>query len=60
VWRGAGRSAADAAGADPADNWLDTCGHEFGAMCWRWIRAVEHPQPTTRVVKLDQLKTDRR
>jgi hypothetical protein len=48
------------ADADPTDNWLDTCGHEFGAMCWRWIRAKEHPQPTTRVVKLDQLKTDRR
>jgi len=47
------------ADADPTDNWLDTCGHEFGAMCWRWIRAKAHPQPATRVVKLDHLKTDR-
>ena len=37
-------------------NWLDTCGHSEGAMCWRWIRAVEHPQPATRVVPLSELK----
>lgn len=42
--------------SDETDNWLDTCGHAFGTMCWRWIRAKEHPQPSTRVVKLDQLK----
>jgi hypothetical protein len=36
-------------------NWLDTCGHDRGAMCWRWIRAAEHPQPRTRVVKVDAL-----
>ena len=36
-------------------NWLDTCGHDFGTMCWRWIKAAEHPQPKTRVVKLAEL-----
>jgi hypothetical protein len=43
--------------ADPGlPNWLDTCGHRQGGMCWRWIRADEHPQPRTRVVKLDELR----
>ena len=37
-------------------NWLDTCGHSEGAMCWRWIRAVEHPQPETKVVKVSELQ----
>ena len=42
---------------DPGvDNWLNTCGHAQGAMCWRWIRAVEHPQPRTRVVKVAELR----
>jgi hypothetical protein len=36
-------------------NWLTTCGHRQGTMCWRWIRAVEHPQPATRLVKLAEL-----
>jgi hypothetical protein len=36
-------------------NWLDTCGHRQGAMCWRWIRAAEHPTPRTRVVRLAEL-----
>ncbi|NNE20469.1 MAG: DUF1214 domain-containing protein, partial [Myxococcales bacterium] len=26
------------------DNWIDTVGHEEGTMCWRWVRATEHPQ----------------
>lgn len=38
------------------ENWLDTCGHGFGTMCWRWIRASEHPQPRTRVVDLKELR----
>jgi hypothetical protein len=38
------------------DNWLDTCGHSEGTMCWRWIGAKEHPQPQTRVVKLAELR----
>ncbi|MGB5350617.1 MAG: DUF1214 domain-containing protein [Polyangiales bacterium] len=37
------------------DNWIDTVGHEEGTMCWRWVRATEHPQPQTRVVKLSEL-----
>jgi hypothetical protein len=37
-------------------NWLNTCGHRQGGMCWRWIRAAEHPQPRTRVVKLESLR----
>jgi hypothetical protein len=41
---------------DPGvDNWIDTCGHDRGTMCWRWIRATEHPEPRTRVVKLAEL-----
>ena len=36
-------------------NWLDTAGHAFGTMCFRWVRAPEHPQPRTRVVKLSEL-----
>jgi len=37
------------------DNWIDTVGHEEGTMLWRWVRANEHPQPQTRVVKLSEL-----
>jgi len=37
-------------------NWLQTAGHERGAMCWRWIRAKQHPQPQARVVKLAELR----
>lgn len=37
-------------------NWLDTCGHGQGTMCWRWIRAQSHPQPRTRVVKMAELR----
>ena len=36
-------------------NWLDTAGHSSGTMCFRWIRANEHPQPATRVVELSDL-----
>jgi hypothetical protein len=35
-------------------NWIDTAGHHRGTMCWRWIRADHHPQPTTRVVKVGE------
>ena len=27
------------------DNWLDTCGHFEGTMCWRWYRLAEGAQP---------------
>jgi hypothetical protein len=33
-------------------NWIQTVGHERGTMCWRWVRAKEHPQPSARVIKL--------
>ncbi len=36
-------------------NWLDTTGHREGTMAFRWIGAVEHPQPQCRVVKIDEL-----
>jgi hypothetical protein len=36
-------------------NWLQTAGHRQGTMTFRWIRADEHPQPQTRVVKLGEL-----
>ncbi len=36
-------------------NWIETAGHQQGTMCFRWIRADEHPQPRTRVVKLSEL-----
>jgi hypothetical protein len=36
-------------------NWIDTAGHAEGTMCWRWVRAKDHPQPMTRVVKLEDL-----
>ena len=38
-------------------NWLQTAGHDRGSMCWRWIRAKQHPQPRTRVVKLAELRS---
>ena len=37
-------------------NWIETAGHYSGAMCFRWVKAVEHPQPTTRLVKWDELQ----
>jgi hypothetical protein len=33
-------------------NWIQTVGHDRGTMCFRWVRAKEHPRPRTRVVKL--------
>ena len=40
-------------------NWLDTAGHTSGTMSFRWIRAEEHPEPATRVVKLAELRASR-
>ena len=37
-------------------NWLETAGHTSGTMCFRWVRAKEHPQPRTRLVKLSSLR----
>ena len=43
-------------GNDDRDaNWIETAGHSQGTMCFRWIRADEHPQTQTRVVKLSEL-----
>jgi hypothetical protein len=36
-------------------NWIDTCGHERGTMCLRWVRADTQPEPKTRVVRLAEL-----
>jgi len=36
-------------------NWIQTAGHTSGTMCFRWVRAKQHPQPRTRLVKLDSL-----
>jgi hypothetical protein len=41
-------------------NWLETVGHRHGTMCWRWVRAAEHPQPRTKVVPLAELRRERR
>ncbi len=38
---------------DPGQpNWIETAGHTSGTMCFRWVRAEEHPQPRTRLVKV--------
>ncbi len=37
-------------------NWIETVGHMYGTMCFRWVRAKEHPQPRTRLVKLSSLR----
>lgn len=37
-------------------NWLSTAGHESGTMCFRWIKAQQHPQPLTRVMKFADLR----
>lgn len=40
-------------------NWLDTCGHEEGTMCWRWYRLKKEAkalEPDCKVVKIDDLK----
>ncbi len=42
---------------DPGcENWIDTVGHDCGTMCFRWVRAIDHPQPRTRVVKLEEIR----
>ncbi len=40
-------------------NWIQTTGHHRGTMCFRWIRAREHPAPKTRVVELDGWRAER-
>jgi hypothetical protein len=41
--------------ADRPLNVLDTCGHDRGTMCLRWVRAADHPEPRSRVVSLETL-----
>ena len=36
-------------------NWMDTSGHPEGTALIRWVGATEHPLPTTRIVKLNEL-----
>lgn len=36
-------------------NWIDTAGHAHGTMLLRWTGAKEHPVPTTKLVKLNDL-----
>ena len=36
-------------------NWIETAGHSQGTMCFRWIRAADHPKPKCTVVKLSEL-----
>jgi hypothetical protein len=43
---------------DPGvSNWLETAGHAFGTMCFRWVRFEgDPPEPRCRVVKIDEVK----
>lgn len=49
------------ASRDPGHpNWIDTCYHNEGTMCWRWYRlpeGVAPVQPACEVVKLEKLLT---
>lgn len=38
-------------------NWLDTAGHRWGHIQFRWIWFEGKPSPTAKVVKLDELRT---
>lgn len=41
--------------SDPGvPNWIQTAGHSFGTMSFRWVKAGDTPQPKTKVVKLNQ------
>ena len=40
-------------------NWIDTCNHSEGTMCWRWYRLSDPSsaiEPNCEVVKLDSIK----
>jgi len=42
--------------ADPGvPNWIETTDHRRGSIYPRWVGAKQHPEPTTRVVKLREL-----
>lgn len=38
-------------------NWLETAGHAFGTMCFRWVRPEgDPPEPQCRVVRIDEVR----
>lgn len=42
-------------------NWINTCDHHEGTMCWRWYRLREGAkpvEPSCRVIKINDLTTD--
>jgi hypothetical protein len=45
---------------DPGvSNWIETCGHNEGTMCWRWSRITEGSEavePNCKLVKFNELK----
>jgi len=44
-------------------NWIETCGHEEGTMCWRWYRlhaGAVPVEPSCRVVNLNDIKSEKR
>lgn len=42
---------------DPGvNNWMNTCERNQGTMCVRWIRADDHPQPITKLIKIKELQ----
>jgi hypothetical protein len=44
------------AARDPGvGNWIDTCGHKEGTALLRWAGANDHPLPTARIMKLEEL-----
>lgn len=49
--------------SDPGlPNWINTCGHTEGTMCWRWYRLKEGKQavePQTRVIQHLEIKAKR-
>ncbi len=38
-------------------NWLDTAGHAFGQIQFRWIWTKDKPEPPTRLLKLGELES---
>jgi len=42
-------------------NWIETCGHEEGTMCWRWYRleeGAEPIEPNCTVKKLEEIRNE--
>jgi hypothetical protein len=39
-------------------NWITTAGHARGTMCLRWVKAKDHPEPQTKVVRLAELQAE--